>query len=304
MAADADELTADSLRAGPSVTGSPTRRSASCARCRGRRPRRAPRARHPPGLQDGRHLRRRVRGDDAVPLLLLRRGDRGRAARQARGAHPRQRAEPDRPGHRVRLLLRARRDGAARGRLRDRDGQLQPRDRVDRLRHRPAVLRAADPRGRARGRARRARGRPVAGVIVQLGGQTPLGLAQGLEDAGVPIVGTSPDAIHLAEDRGRSAGCSPTAGLPAPKYGMATSDEDALRGHRRHRLPGARPPVLRPRRPRAWRSSTTTRLAGYIERATEVTPEHPVLVDRFLDDAVEIDVDALYDGRRALPRRA
>ena len=76
---------------------------------RGRRPRGPARARHPPGLQDGRHLRRRVRRRHAVPLLVLRRGDRGRAARAAGGAHPRLRAEPDRAGHRVRLLLRARR---------------------------------------------------------------------------------------------------------------------------------------------------------------------------------------------------
>ena len=83
----------------------------------------------------------------------LRRGDRGRAVGPAEGADPRLRPEPDRAGHRVRLLVRARGDGAARGRLRDRDGQLQPGDRVDRLRHRrPALLRAADLRGRARGR--------------------------------------------------------------------------------------------------------------------------------------------------------
>ena len=125
------------------------------------RPRRAARARGPAGLQDRRHLRGRVRGADAVPLLDVRRGDRGRAADQAGRAHPRQRAEPDRPGHRVRLLLRARLDGAVGGRLRDRDGQLQPRDRLDRLRHlRPAVLRAADPRGRARGGRGRDGGRP------------------------------------------------------------------------------------------------------------------------------------------------
>ena len=127
----------------------------------GRRPRRPARARRAAGLQDGRHLRGRVRRADAVPLLLLRRGDRGRAARARGGDHPRLRAQPDRPGHRVRLLLRARQPGAARGGLRDRDGQLQPRDGLDRLRHlRPALLRAAHPRGRARDRARREPGRP------------------------------------------------------------------------------------------------------------------------------------------------
>ena len=109
------------------------------------------------GLPRGRHLRGRVRGAHPVPLLELRRGQRGAGRRHAQGDHPRQRAEPDRPGHRVRLRLRARLVRAARGGLRDRDGQLQPGDRLDRLRHLlPALLRAAHPGGRARGGARRA----------------------------------------------------------------------------------------------------------------------------------------------------
>ena len=115
------------------------------------------RARRAPGLQDGRHLRRGVRRADAVPLLLLRRGDRGRAVRPRQGDHPGQRPEPDRAGHRVRLRLRARVVRAGRRRLRDDHGQLQPGDGQHRLRHqRPAVLRAAHGRGRARGRRRRA----------------------------------------------------------------------------------------------------------------------------------------------------
>ncbi len=96
----------------------PARRAARAAR--GRRARCAPGARRAPGLQDRRHLRRRVRGAYAVPLLDLRGGDRGRAARAARGADPRVRPQPDRAGHRVRLLLRARQPGAARRRLRHR----------------------------------------------------------------------------------------------------------------------------------------------------------------------------------------
>ena len=128
---------------------------------RGRRTRGALGPRRPAGVQDRGHLRGGVRRDDALPLQLLRLRDRGGAADQARGADPGQRAEPDRPGDRVRLLLRARRDGAVGGRLRDRDGQLQPGDGVHRLRHRrPALLRAADLRGRARGRARRTPRRP------------------------------------------------------------------------------------------------------------------------------------------------
>ncbi|MEU4247499.1 carbamoyl-phosphate synthase large subunit [Amycolatopsis sp. NPDC026612] len=136
----------------------------------------------------------------------------------------------------------------------------------------------------------------VAGVIVQLGGQTPLGLAKKLADAGVPVVGTPPEAIHLAEDRGAFGEVLADAGLPAPRYGMATSFEAAKRiadeiGY---------PVLVRPSYVLGGRGMEIVydeeTLAGYIQRATEVTPEHPVLVDRFLDDAIEIDVDALFDG--------
>jgi carbamoyl-phosphate synthase large subunit len=137
---------------------------------------------------------------------------------------------------------------------------------------------------------------PVAGVICQLGGQTPLGLAQGLEDAGVPIVGTPPAAIHLAEERGAFGRVLAQAGLPAPKHGMATSFHEAQAiaaeiGY---------PVLVRPSYVLGGRGMEIVyddpSLEGYIERATEISPEHPVLVDRFIDDAVEIDVDALYDG--------
>src|SRR5215204_6292733 len=137
---------------------------------------------------------------------------------------------------------------------------------------------------------------PVAGVIVQLGGQTPLGLAQGLKDAGVPIVGTSPEAIHLAEERGAFGRVLADANLPAPKHGLARSFEEAKSiadeiGY---------PVLVRPSYVLGGRGMEIvydeSTLASYISRATEVSPAHPVLVDRFLDDAVEIDVDALYDG--------
>jgi carbamoyl-phosphate synthase large subunit len=136
----------------------------------------------------------------------------------------------------------------------------------------------------------------VIGVIVQLGGQTPLGLARRLADAGVPVVGTSPQAIHLAEDRGAFGEVLTNAGLPAPRYGTATSFGAAKRiadeiGY---------PVLVRPSYVLGGRGMEIVydeaTLAGYIERATEITPEHPVLVDRFLDDAIEIDVDALCDG--------
>ena len=118
-------------------------------------------------VQGGRHLRRGVRGAHAVLLLGLGAppGRRGPPRRPALRGHPRRRPQPHRPGHRVRLLLRARGHDRPRGRPRRGDGQLQPGDGVDRLRHvRPAVLRAADARGRPRrrrGRAARGRHRPV-----------------------------------------------------------------------------------------------------------------------------------------------
>ncbi|MEJ7689100.1 MAG: carbamoyl-phosphate synthase large subunit [Nocardioidaceae bacterium] len=137
---------------------------------------------------------------------------------------------------------------------------------------------------------------PVAGVIVQLGGQTPLGLAHGLAAAGVPIVGTSPDAIDLAEHRGAFGHVLATAHLPTPKHGTATSYDEA-----KEVADGVGYPVLvRPSFVLGGRGMEIvyddTSLRAYIERATEISPSHPVLVDAFLDDAVEIDVDALFDG--------
>ncbi|HEU5044724.1 MAG TPA: carbamoyl-phosphate synthase large subunit [Nocardioidaceae bacterium] len=137
---------------------------------------------------------------------------------------------------------------------------------------------------------------PVAGVICQLGGQTPLGLAQGLADAGVPIVGTSPAAIHLAEERGAFGRVLAHAGLPAPKHGTATSYDEA----KAIAAEIGYPVLVRPSYVLGGRGMEIVyddeALRGYIQRATAISPEHPVLVDRFLDDAVEIDVDALYDG--------
>ena len=137
---------------------------------------------------------------------------------------------------------------------------------------------------------------PVAGVICQLGGQTPLKLAQTLKNAGVPIVGTSPEAINLAEDRGAFGRMLANAGLPAPKHGMAASAAEAKRvaseiGY---------PVLVRPSFVLGGRGMEIVyddaALDRYIAGATEVSDGAPVLVDRFLDDAVEIDVDALYDG--------
>ncbi|MBU8815697.1 carbamoyl phosphate synthase large subunit [Mycobacterium sp. SWH-M5] len=136
----------------------------------------------------------------------------------------------------------------------------------------------------------------VVGVIVQLGGQTPLGLAKRLEDAGVPIVGTSPKAIDLAEDRGAFGEVLTSAGLPAPRFGTATSFDQA----RRIAADIGYPVLVRPSYVLGGRGMEIVydeeTLRGYITRATQLSPEHPVLVDRFLEDAIEIDVDALCDG--------
>ena len=137
----------------------------------------------------------------------------------------------------------------------------------------------------------------LAGVIVQLGGQTPLGLARGLEEAGVAIVGTSPAAIHLAEDRAEFGALLTRASLPAPRFGTAFSFEEA-RGIAEEI---GYPVLVRPSYVLGGRGMEIVydegMLRDYLVRAAEINPEHPVLVDRFLDDAVEIDVDALYDGR-------
>ncbi|MFJ9389437.1 carbamoyl-phosphate synthase large subunit [Nocardioides sp. NPDC101246] len=137
---------------------------------------------------------------------------------------------------------------------------------------------------------------PVVGVICQLGGQTPLGLAQALKDNGVPIVGTSPEAIHLAEERGAFGRVLAKAGLVAPKHGMATTFNEA----REIAAEIGYPVLVRPSYVLGGRGMQIVyddeALRSYIEAATEVTPDKPVMVDKFVDDAVEIDVDALYDG--------
>jgi len=137
---------------------------------------------------------------------------------------------------------------------------------------------------------------PVVGVICTLGGQTPLGLAQQLKDAGVAVLGTAPEAIHLAEERGAFARVLAMAGLPAPKHGMATSYDEA----RAVAEAVGYPVLVRPSYVLGGRGMEIVyddaALEAYIEKATQVSPAHPVLVDRFLEEAVEIDVDALYDG--------
>ncbi len=189
---------------------------------------------------------------------------------------------------------------AARGRVRDGDGQLQPRDGVHRLRHhRPPVLRAAHRRGRARGRARRAGAGRGRRRDRELGGQTPLKLAARWPTPGCRCSARRPTAIDLAEDRGRFGELLARRRAARRRSTAWRATFDGGRGGSpTDRLPGAGAPVLRARRPRhgdrlrrgdAWR--------GYIAPGRRrSSPEHPVLVDRFLDDAIEVDVDALCDG--------
>jgi carbamoyl-phosphate synthase large subunit len=145
--------------------------------------------------------------------------------------------------------------------------------------------------------AERASG-PLAGVIVQLGGQTPLGLARALEAAEVPVVGTSPEAIHLAEDRGAFATVLAQAGLTAPRGDVALSAAEAAAAAAEIGYPVLVRPsyVLGGRGMEIVYDEATLR--AYVGRATSASPDHPVLIDRFLDDAIEVDVDALYDGEQ------
>jgi len=137
---------------------------------------------------------------------------------------------------------------------------------------------------------------PVLGVITQLGGQTPLGLAAGLKAAGVTILGTSPEAINLAEDRGAFGDVLHAQALIAPEFGMASTQMQALEIATRIGYPV----LVRPSFVLGGRGMEIVyddaALSSFIARATDITPDHPVLVDRFLDSAIEIDVDALYDG--------
>ncbi|MCB7137567.1 carbamoyl-phosphate synthase large subunit [Cellulosimicrobium marinum] len=147
---------------------------------------------------------------------------------------------------------------------------------------------------------------PVKGIIVQLGGQTPLALAQRLADAGLPILGTSPEAIDAAEDRGEFGRVLVEAGLPAPAFGTARTLEAA-----KDVAAGIGYPVLvRPSYVLGGRGMeivySVDQLTEYVERALAAAAADertaggllpaPLLIDRFLDDAMEIDVDALYDG--------
>ena len=139
------------------------------------------------------------------------------------------------------------------------------------------------------------REKPV-GVIVQLGGQTPLKLTRGLEAAGVPILGTSPDAIDVAEDRQRFDAIARKLGIRQPENGTATSVDGAIEAATRIGYPV----LVRPSYVLGGRAMEIVydvdSLRDYFERAVRVSEDRPVLIDQFLEDAFEADVDAISDG--------
>jgi carbamoyl-phosphate synthase large subunit len=139
----------------------------------------------------------------------------------------------------------------------------------------------------------------LVGVVVQLGGQTALGLAKGLKDAGIPILGTSPEAIDLAEERGLFSRILDEAELLAPANGIAVNYDEATEIANRIGFPV----LVRPSFVLGGRGMEIVydqpSLADYFERIAQfglIGPGSPLLVDRFLDDAIEIDIDAIYDG--------
>ena len=216
------------------------------------------------------------------------------------GRHPRLRTQPHRPGHRVRLLVRPRAMALSEVGYETIMVNCNPEtvstdyDTSDRLYFEPLTLEDVLEIIHAESQSGE-----LVGVIVQLGGQTALGLAQGLKDAGVPILGTSPEAIDLAEERGLFSAILADAGLQSPKNGTATDAPSAVAvaesiGY---------PVLVRPSYVLGGRGMEiiydTGSLEDYFDRVREqaiIGPGSPLLVDRFLDDAIEIDIDAIYDG--------
>jgi carbamoyl-phosphate synthase large subunit len=137
------------------------------------------------------------------------------------------------------------------------------------------------------------------GVIVQFGGQTPLNIANELARAGVQIIGTSPDTIDLAEDRDRFRAMMRTLGIPQPESDMASSPEEALTIAKRIGYPV----MVRPSYVLGGRAMEVVhdeqRLKRYVAAAVEMSPERPILIDRFLENAIEAEADAIADGSDA-----
>jgi len=139
-----------------------------------------------------------------------------------------------------------------------------------------------------------------AGVIVQFGGQTPLNISISLAEAGVKILGTSPDSIDMAEDRKRFQQMLKKLALVQPDNGTATSFAEALKIANKIGYPV----LVRPSYVLGGRAMVIVYddedLKEFVEKAQEVSPGHPILIDKFLEDAIEVDVDAIADGRRCV----
>jgi len=137
------------------------------------------------------------------------------------------------------------------------------------------------------------------GVIVQFGGQTPLNIASELEDAGVKIIGTSPEKIDLAEDRDRFRKLMKKLGIPQPESGMASNLDEALKIAEKIGYPL----MVRPSYVLGGRAMEVVHdqemLKFYVARATDVSPERPILIDKFLENAIEAEADAIADGTDA-----
>jgi carbamoyl-phosphate synthase large subunit len=224
------------------------------------------------------------------------------APRTAEGRHPRRRPQPHRPGHRVRLLLLPRLLRAERGRLRDHHGQLQPRDRLDRLRHlRPPLLRAADARARPRDPPRRAGERHAARR------HRPARRPDAAEARQRPPRRPHPDPRHHARRHRPRRG--PRALPEAPPQARPEAAPERHRPLPRRGPQGRRdigyPLVIRPSYVLGGRAMEIVRdddhLARYIREAVHVSGDTPVLLDRYLSNAIEVDVDALRRPDR--PRR-
>ncbi len=140
----------------------------------------------------------------------------------------------------------------------------------------------------------------IKGVIVQFGGQTPLNLANALHDAGVPILGTPPDAIDLAEDRDRFGELLERLDIPSPAHGMARDADEATAIAQQITYPV----VVRPSYVLGGRAMAVVddeaALRNYMSEAVSVSADRPILIDRFLEDAYEVDVDAICDGERVV----
>lgn len=144
------------------------------------------------------------------------------------------------------------------------------------------------------------REQPLKGVIVQFGGQTPLNLAQELQQAGVPILGTAPEAIDLAEDRQRFGALLDELTIPSPAYGIARSLEEA----RSTATDVTYPVMVRPSYVLGGRAMAIVYheddLDRYVQAAMEATPGQPILIDHYLEDSFEVDVDAISDGKKVV----